>query len=310
MFGTRRRSAGHRKGPAPVDPEQPRRRRHLSHKRLANGTAFLSRSPDLAGLSRSSDLAWQTTAVGGSHRQSGCPSPSAACRGRTGMDDRKEDRPRADRLRASGGSTRPPGRRAAAEVFGSTQPPPRPPGRDGTRHQATRRSPREIDDGRSLDVALGAVPLGSALLREQVLVGSAGPSAACCRRNCTEGGWSAVTMAAAGLPAARASARRGHEPSQAAVGGTLRRSRADAPVSCSSRARHDTASVEQTFNGRSPREHRAMVQLQRWAVATDSLTDQGLEVEESDTNRSPPLRSRGTGERHHPGPTARRHGPR
>jgi hypothetical protein len=53
-----------------------------------------------------------------------------------------------------------------------------------------------------------------------------------------------------------------------------------------------------------------MVQLQRWAVATDSLTDQGLEVEESDTNRSPPPRSRGTGERHHPGPTARRHGPR
>jgi len=46
-------------------------------------------------------------------------------------------------------------------------------------HQTRRRSPREIDDGRPLDVAPGAGPLGTALLREQVLVGSAGPSAAC-----------------------------------------------------------------------------------------------------------------------------------
>jgi len=44
---------------------------------------------------------------------------------------------------------------------------------------------------------------------------------------------------------------------------------------------HDTASMEQTFEGRSPREHRATDQLQRWMVATDSLTDQGLEAEES-----------------------------
>jgi hypothetical protein len=277
------------------------RRRHLSLQRLAKGTAFLPRS---------SDLALQTEAVGGSHRNVWLSQPK---RGSPRADgDGRLERGSASRRPPprKRGASRPPGRRAAAEVFGSTQPPPRPPGRSGTGHQATRRSPREIDDGRPLDVAPGAVPLGTALLREQVSVGSAGPSAACCRRNCTEGGWSAVTTAAAGLPAARASARGGHRPSQAAVGGTLRRSRADAPASCSGRARHDTASVEQTFNGRSPREHRAIIRLQRRTVVTDSPTDQGLEVEESGTNRSTPPRSRGDGERHHPGPTARRHGPR
>jgi hypothetical protein len=44
---------------------------------------------------------------------------------------------------------------------------------------------------------------------------------------------------------------------------------------------YDTASVEQTFNGRSPREHRTTGRLQCRSVATDSLTDQGLEVEET-----------------------------
>ena len=45
--------------------------------------------------------------------------------------------------------------------------------------------------------------------------------------------------------------------------------------------RHDTAAMEQTFDGRSPREHRAVVRLQCRNVATDSLTDQSLEVEET-----------------------------
>jgi hypothetical protein len=82
-----------------------------------------------------------------------------------------------------------------------------PPGRRGSCREPTARSPRNDDDGRPLDVAPGAVPLGTALLREQVLVGSAGSLAACRWRNCTEGGWSAVSRTAAGSPDARASAR-------------------------------------------------------------------------------------------------------
>jgi hypothetical protein len=94
-----------------------------------------------------------------------------------------------------------------AEVFGWMQPPPWPSGLCGTCREARARSPRENDDGRPLDVASGATPSGAAILREQVLVGSAGSLAVRCWWHCTEGGWSAGSRTAAGSPAARASAR-------------------------------------------------------------------------------------------------------
>jgi hypothetical protein len=92
------------------------------------------------------------------------------------------------------------------------------------------------------------------------LVGSAGSRAACRSRNCTEGGWSADILER--QPVRR---RQGFGPefldAEALLGrhfGVGRESFGSPRI----QTRTDTVASEQTFEGRSPREHRVIAALQ------------------------------------------------
>jgi len=145
-----------------------------------------------------------------------------------------------------------------------------------------------MPQGRPLDVALRVDPLGSALPREEAQVGSAVSQRLAAGRS-REGGRSGSTnlprRLARQLDGLRLEAGNGNHRTRA------RAPRCPRPVaSATGRCERATTTTRhaETLKWQSPREHRALVRLQRRSNATDFTADQGPEVER--TRKSGPVR--------------------
>jgi hypothetical protein len=271
----------------------------------------------LGAWARSSDRVLPAGGPEGSHRKFREPCAVTASPPGFRVLRQAKGRPRVDRLRSGGGPAQLSGCRAGCEGLRMDAAAAPASGRVQAGRRDERRSPGKVDDRRPLAVASAAVPLGTvdhpsgwAILREQVLVGSAVPRWVRPTRNCTDSGWSPVSEVAAVSAAARVSARGSFAPPwQRSAGrfGVQGWSPGFSPGDPFRRTASDTSFMEQAFNGRSPREHRVLDRLQCRTGATDSRTDQGLEVEEPGLARTASTCLQVGGVRGRPRPTTRRH---
>jgi hypothetical protein len=185
---------------------------------------------------------------------------------------------RCGRLRADAAAPRTSGsRRAPADAPGLTRASVESPDKaDSRREDATRITVR-LRRRKPLDGALRAIPLGRALLREEVSVGLTEPLgfARGFGRKVADHGNGNINrdglVDAEGLgPTVAANSGPGARGTSVPQPGASAQGSATPQVA---------KSQEQALDGRSPREHRANVWLQRRTVATDLPADQSLEVE-------------------------------